>query len=155
MIEAQNGILFLARETVTKTKGGIHLPQMSDPARQAEACATGVIVALDKKDDDCKPFNVGDTVLYPVRSATEVEVDDEKLVTLGGRFIMAVTKRAEQVGKATEFGEIPIGSGELPPLLEATKLYKPCSEADCNGKAYRILNTHETEFLCDTCGITQ
>lgn len=76
-------------EAEEKTKGGIVLPNSAQEAPQiAEVVAIGKDIETDEKKKD--QIKVGDKVIFPKYSGTEIKLDGEELTILKLSDLLAV-----------------------------------------------------------------
>jgi len=76
-------IVVKPQEAEEKTSSGIYLPDSSKEKQNK-----GEVVAIGKIEDS--EIKVGDTVLYPKFSGTEIEYDDEVYIILDKSDLLAI-----------------------------------------------------------------
>ncbi len=81
-------VLEIIEETENKTKGGIILPDTSSK----EKPQMGKIVAVGNDEELKKEIKVGDKVIYPKYSGTEVTINEVKYLILKFEDVLAIVK---------------------------------------------------------------
>ncbi|MDD3045780.1 MAG: co-chaperone GroES [Candidatus Delongbacteria bacterium] len=81
-------VLEIIEETENKTKGGIILPDTSSK----EKPQMGKVVAVGNDEDMKKEIKVGDKVIYPKYSGTEVTMSEVKYLILKFEDVLAIVK---------------------------------------------------------------
>ncbi|HXK49052.1 MAG: co-chaperone GroES [Candidatus Delongbacteria bacterium] len=81
-------VLEIIEETENKTKGGIILPDTSSK----EKPQMGKVVAVGNDEDMKKEIKVGDKVIYPKYSGTEVTISEVKYLILKFEDVLAIVK---------------------------------------------------------------
>jgi len=81
-------VLEIIEETENKTKGGIILPDTSSK----EKPQMGKVVAVGNDAELKKEIKVGDKVIYPKYSGTEVTIKEVKYLLLKFEDVLAIVK---------------------------------------------------------------
>ncbi|MFH0875392.1 MAG: co-chaperone GroES [archaeon] len=88
-----NKVLVKPKESETKTKGGIYIPDTAkEKTQEGEVVAVGPGEFDEKGNRKEMPVKVGDHVIYESYAGTEIKIEDKKHMLMDIKDILAKTE---------------------------------------------------------------